>query len=313
MADSSSDDKGRNCEAADDKPTIEPTIVGGRPLAKSRSLQGIPRGIEVLIKKASVDSEFRSVLLERRAVAAADIDLELSAAECALLNAIPVAQIEKIIENAKVPDEHRRLFLGKVAAAMLAVLGIPLFARAWESGRKRVQWDLWQSPYHPRGGTPLDGFPTPEEAQKLLYKRNVIFIPGEKWLKRNGKWLGWAIVGEASNWINISVNYRCPFKTAEIEIFFRNRQKWPKAHIPYDPSLSFVYWGKGEVTFCATGKGPKTDQIILALRSREHENRLPQDPITPGWPPDDFLPGEYLVDGRVIWKIVKHSKTWSAE
>lgn len=293
MADSSSDDKGRNCETEPDKLKIEPTIVGGRPLAKNQSLQGIPRGIEVLIKKASVDPEFRTVLLEKRADAA--------------------AQIEKIIENAKVPDEYRRLFLGKVAAAMLAVLGIPLFARAWESGRKRVQWDLWQSPYHPRGGTPLDGFPTPEEAQKLLYKRNVIFIPGEKWLNRNGKWLGWEIVGEASSWINISVNYRCPFKTAEIEILFRNRQKWPKAHITYDPSLSFVYWGKGEVTFCATGKGPKTDQIILALRSREHENRLPQDPITTDWPPDDFLPGEYLVNGRVIWKIVKRSKTWSAE
>ncbi len=33
-----------------DKRGADPTIVGGRPLALSRSLQGIPRGIGVLIK-----------------------------------------------------------------------------------------------------------------------------------------------------------------------------------------------------------------------------------------------------------------------
>lgn len=104
----------------------ETTIVGARPPGRGRSLQGIPRGIEVLIKKASVDAEFRSILLEKRSEAAAEIDLELSLAEAATLNAVPRAQIEKIIQNAKVPDEHRRVFLGKIGAAMLAILGLGL-------------------------------------------------------------------------------------------------------------------------------------------------------------------------------------------
>ena len=69
-------------------------------------------------------------LLEKRALAATEIGLELSPAEAATLNSVPRSQIEQIIENTIVPDEHRRVFLGKVAAAMLAVLGLGLSSRA---------------------------------------------------------------------------------------------------------------------------------------------------------------------------------------
>lgn len=105
---------------------VGPTIVGGRPLGAGRGRHEIPRGIEVLVKKASVDAEFRKVLLEKRAGSSAEIGLELSAAESAMLNAVPRAQIERIIENTTVPDEQRRVFLGKLGAAMLAALGLGL-------------------------------------------------------------------------------------------------------------------------------------------------------------------------------------------
>jgi hypothetical protein len=88
--------------------------------------QPIPRGIEVLVKKASIDPAFRQALLEKRASAAAEIGLELSAGEAAMLNSVPQSQIEQIIENTTVPDEHRRVFLGKAAGAMLAVIGLGL-------------------------------------------------------------------------------------------------------------------------------------------------------------------------------------------
>jgi hypothetical protein len=93
----------------------------------SESSGSIPRGIEVLVKKASIDRAFCEILLEKRAESAAEIGLDLSAAEAAMLNAVPRAQIEQIIENTTVPDEHRREFLGRVGAAMLALcgLGIP--------------------------------------------------------------------------------------------------------------------------------------------------------------------------------------------
>jgi hypothetical protein len=111
----------------------DPTIVGGRPLGSGRPRQGIPRGIEVLVKKASVDSTFRQVLLEKRAAAATEIGLELSATEADMLKSVPRSQIEQIIENTTVPDEHRRVFLGKIAASMLAVLGFGLSSRDSEA------------------------------------------------------------------------------------------------------------------------------------------------------------------------------------
>lgn len=81
-----------------------------------------PQGIEVLIKKASVDEEFKALLLAERAEAAEAIGLALEPAEAAMLAAVPAAQLEAIIGQTTVPQEHRRAFLGKAAAAMLAAL-----------------------------------------------------------------------------------------------------------------------------------------------------------------------------------------------
>jgi hypothetical protein len=83
----------------------------------------VPRGIEVLVKKASVDPAFKAILLERRAAAADEIGLQLQPAEAAMLAAIPREQLETIIANTNVPEEHRRVFFGRVAAAMLAAVG----------------------------------------------------------------------------------------------------------------------------------------------------------------------------------------------
>jgi acyl carrier protein len=82
----------------------------------------IPKGVEVLVHKAAVDPAFKADLLERRAAAAADIGLTLDAAEAAMLAAVPAAQLETIIARTSVPEEHRRAFLGKAAAAMAAAL-----------------------------------------------------------------------------------------------------------------------------------------------------------------------------------------------
>ena len=42
----------------------------------------------------------------------------------ALLEAVPREQLEAIIDRTVVPPEHRRTFLGKAAAAMLAAVGL---------------------------------------------------------------------------------------------------------------------------------------------------------------------------------------------
>lgn len=83
----------------------------------------IPRGIEVLVKKASIDPDFKIYLLEERAACAARIGLKLNSEEAAMLSVIPVAQLEVIICRTRVAPGHRAVFLGRVATAMLAVLG----------------------------------------------------------------------------------------------------------------------------------------------------------------------------------------------
>ena len=76
------------------------------------STNKIPLGIEVLVNKASVDPDFRQLLIERRAEAAREIGLELEPAEAAMLASIPREQLEIIIDHTEVPRGTRRIFFG---------------------------------------------------------------------------------------------------------------------------------------------------------------------------------------------------------
>lgn len=106
-----------------EQPAVRMTIVGGRPPGSGRGLGAIPRGIEVLVKKASVDPAFKAILMDRRAVAAQDIGLVLTSEEAAMLNLVPASQLQAIIANTKVDKLIMPAFLGKAAAVMLVALG----------------------------------------------------------------------------------------------------------------------------------------------------------------------------------------------
>ena len=99
------------------------TIVGGRPPGAGAPVGGMPRGVEVLLKKAAVDEAFRAVLLDQRDAAAREIGLELAAAEQAMLRAAPRAQLEAIVAATRVAPAQRSLFMGPAAAVMLVALG----------------------------------------------------------------------------------------------------------------------------------------------------------------------------------------------
>jgi len=88
------------------------------------SNRDIPRGIEVLIKKAKVDPAFGELLLHKRAEAAREIGLRLDPAEAMMLNGVPEAQLEAIIERTRVSPRLRKAFAGRAAAVMLAALGV---------------------------------------------------------------------------------------------------------------------------------------------------------------------------------------------
>ncbi|MCK5687123.1 hypothetical protein KAJ27_23510 [bacterium] len=85
--------------------------------------RNIPCGIELLVKKASVDEEFRKLLIEKRDEAAYSIDLELSPSEIVMLKVVPVEQLKMIIDETVVAPEHKSSLMGKIAAVMIAALG----------------------------------------------------------------------------------------------------------------------------------------------------------------------------------------------
>ena len=102
--------------------SVRTTIVGGRPPGSGKPLGDVPRGIEILLKKAAVDPEFCSLFLEHREEAARQIGLELEPFELAMVQTFPTEQLAAIIRQTEVPQAHRRAFLGTAAAAMVAVL-----------------------------------------------------------------------------------------------------------------------------------------------------------------------------------------------
>ncbi|KPK38479.1 MAG: hypothetical protein AMJ65_12860 [Phycisphaerae bacterium SG8_4] len=109
-------------EQPKEREAVFTTIVGGRPPGSGTRVGEIPRGVEVLVKKASIDPEFRRLLLEKRGEAARQIDLELTDAERNMLSSIPAEQLDKIIANTNVKPEHRAVFLDGVGKLMLAAL-----------------------------------------------------------------------------------------------------------------------------------------------------------------------------------------------
>ncbi len=109
-------------DSASEQEAVRTTIVGGRPPGSGRSNVTVPHGLEVLLKKAAVDPEFRTLLFEQRTGAAEAIELQLEPAEEAMLKAIPQEHLQIIISQTVVPVEQRRVFLGRFAAAMLAAI-----------------------------------------------------------------------------------------------------------------------------------------------------------------------------------------------
>jgi len=145
-----------------EQPAVRMTIVGGRPPGSGRGIGSIPRGIEVLVRKAAVDPEFRNALLAERAAAAARIGLALAPAEELMLKAVPEGQLEAVIDRTRVPLEHRRAFLGNVAAAMLAALGVA------GGGCSSDQPPPAPAGIAPDMPPPTDGRPDSPEAQDML-------------------------------------------------------------------------------------------------------------------------------------------------
>ena len=115
-----------------------------------------PRGVELLVKKAAVDAEFRALLLDKRADAADEIDLVLTAGEKLMLQATPPEQLEAIIANTSVAPKHRRVLMGKVAAVMLVALSAGLTGCGPEPERPLVSEGIRPDPPEPNAPAQVD-------------------------------------------------------------------------------------------------------------------------------------------------------------
>jgi len=104
------------------------TIVGGRPPARPSISSDVPRGIEVLLRKAAVDEAFRESLLADFESAAKSIDLKLSTGERAVFGSVTSEALSGMIARVEVPAEHHSVFKGRIAAAMLTIVAGTAFA-----------------------------------------------------------------------------------------------------------------------------------------------------------------------------------------
>ncbi len=138
------------------------------------NFEHIGRGVEVLVKKASVDPAFRDLLLEKRADAADEIELALDPAEAMMLDAVTAPQLEAIIARTTVPQEHRRAFLGKAAVAMLATLGA--MGTGLASAREQQIQGIRPSEPTSRGARP----DRPPEPGPTLLQRQVMAVIAEQ-------------------------------------------------------------------------------------------------------------------------------------
>jgi hypothetical protein len=109
-------------QANREKPALRTTIVGGRPSGSGKEADAVPRGIEILLKKAAVDESFRKILLSDRLNAADAIGLALNPVEVSMLKAIPEPALERMVFATKVQPKIRQAFIGYTAAVMLAAL-----------------------------------------------------------------------------------------------------------------------------------------------------------------------------------------------
>ncbi len=264
------------------------------------SFKGMPRGIEVLIKKASVDTAFRELLVNKRAAAAAEIGLELSPSEIAVLNSLPQPQIEQIIDHTTLPDEHRRVFLGKIAAAMLALIALPVPTSAWEFAMTGMT-------VYERGGGSRSELPRPP-GPTLKWPIEVRPVPREFEL------LDVEIKNQGENTLTVKVNYACPFDTAEIAIICGRGQEQAGTVATCRPESISATKGRGEAVFSVEGKGGATQGILVRLHSTAERS----EKALSGYMTQtefeaallSFRSGEYQVEDSAIYKVVEFHKVW---
>jgi len=122
-----SEDQGRRSmlPLSGERQAARTTIVGGQPPGNTRPQQVIPTGIEELLAMAAVDASFAAALERDRAMALEASGVELTATERAIFDAIDASALRRMTGSVghSLPEQDRRTFLGRSAAALVALVG----------------------------------------------------------------------------------------------------------------------------------------------------------------------------------------------
>lgn len=98
------------------------TIVGGRAFGGEPQAH-FPRGIELLLKKAKADPEFRALFLTDPVAAARSLGLPLAGIEARILESMPKEALETAVEHTRLAKQHVPLVrASRTAAALMAAL-----------------------------------------------------------------------------------------------------------------------------------------------------------------------------------------------
>jgi hypothetical protein len=103
--------------------TARTTAGGAASLGSGAALPPVPTGIQTLMRLAALDPAFRDELLARRGAVADAAGVGLTRSEQAILAAVPVAQLERMVATVPPPPADRRTFLRQAAGAAVLALG----------------------------------------------------------------------------------------------------------------------------------------------------------------------------------------------
>lgn len=179
------------------KPPSDPAEIQKRPAATGHMADYPPAekinatppfslNIELLLKKAAVDINFRMKFVEKRTEYVKDFeDLKLNQAEMELLDSMPKDQLRTIIANTQVPEYQESTFQSLDFLSMRSALGDELSEDEVRKriARTKVTGHMADRPPEMPPPSPAGAKPDRPENQRQIPPREDELEPKKPWWK----------------------------------------------------------------------------------------------------------------------------------
>lgn len=119
-----------------------------------------PRGLEILVKKAAVDADFKNQLLSKREAFAREHSIPLDPTEESMLASTSEEQLKNMIEHTTVPETQRSYLMKASIVAIVALIAqlnvSPANADSLQPTEKMTAWSQNYDGYNIRRGIAPD-------------------------------------------------------------------------------------------------------------------------------------------------------------